>query len=367
MKRTLRTVPLIRSVKPELFRHEGLFDAEIDYQLPLRLAFIALITCCDREGRFRWQLRRLKADMLPFDNVDLTQILDALITRGFIMKYEYQGEWYGCIPSWLRHQSINNRERASIFPGPDGFAVVKKKNASLKSPRVINAQYKSVDESDKKKALEGEYDKNVATASSKIVKLKQSESLNSKQAAKNFTKNNTITLDSNSVLHESVTCEPRVVNIPEWNGMEWNGMEWNGTEDNTIVASPMRLRVENKTIQQIFEHWKTVMRHPSAKLDPKRKALIVKALHFGYGTQELCEAISGCSITPHNIGQNDRNQRYDGLHIILRDADQIDRFIHHYHYPPQPLSAAEKRTQANVETLKRWANKKMTEEKIHAS
>jgi hypothetical protein len=59
--------PRIRTVKPELFNHEGLFDAEMEERLPLRVAFIALFTCCDREGRFRWQPRRLKLHMLSFE------------------------------------------------------------------------------------------------------------------------------------------------------------------------------------------------------------------------------------------------------------------------------------------------------------
>ncbi len=43
-------MPRIRSVKPELFTHERLFEAESDYKLPLRLAFIALFTQCDQWG-----------------------------------------------------------------------------------------------------------------------------------------------------------------------------------------------------------------------------------------------------------------------------------------------------------------------------
>ncbi len=100
----------IRSVKPELFSHEGLYEAEVRYKLPLRLAFIALFGCCDREGRFRWQPRRLKLDMLPYDDVDIAAVLNAFIECGFIKKYEHEGEVYGCIPSWSRHQKINHRE-----------------------------------------------------------------------------------------------------------------------------------------------------------------------------------------------------------------------------------------------------------------
>ena len=40
----------IRTVKPELFRHLALFEAEEKYQMPLRIAFVGLFTCCDR----RW-------------------------------------------------------------------------------------------------------------------------------------------------------------------------------------------------------------------------------------------------------------------------------------------------------------------------
>jgi hypothetical protein len=87
-------------------------------------------------------------------------------------------------------------------------------------------------------------------------------------------------------------------------------------------------------VENVFSHWQLTMNHRDAKLDEKRKKLIRNALKTGYTTEQLCEAITGCSLTPHNIGKNDRNQRYDGLHIILRNADQIDRFIQNSRTPP---------------------------------
>ena len=75
-----------------------------------------------------------------------------------------------------------------------------------------------------------------------------------------------------------------------------------------------------------------IMNHPAAKLDEKRQSLIRKALKSGYTETDLYVAIRGCSYTPHNMGQNDRGERFDGLHIIMRD---IDRFIGNYHKPPQ--------------------------------
>ena len=59
----------IRTVKPDLFRHEELLEAEHHFKLPLRLAFIGLFTTCDREVLFRWRPRQLKLDILPYDEI----------------------------------------------------------------------------------------------------------------------------------------------------------------------------------------------------------------------------------------------------------------------------------------------------------
>ncbi len=119
----------------------------------------------------------------------------------------------------------------------------------------------------------------------------------------------------------------------------------------------------DEQVQKIFMHWKAIMHHPSAHLDQKRKSIISKALKFGYSALELCDAITGCSYTPHNMGDNDRGQRYDGLHVILRDGDQIDRFIHNFQFPPHPVSESDRQSMANVQTLQGWMAKKIAEEK----
>ena len=113
----------IRTVKPEFFRHEGLYEAEQASGLPLRLAFAGLWTACDREGRFRWRPRQLKLDALPFDDLDFGQVLDALAVAGFVCRYVVDGQEYGFVPSWPRHQVINNREAASSLPEPTADAL----------------------------------------------------------------------------------------------------------------------------------------------------------------------------------------------------------------------------------------------------
>jgi hypothetical protein len=108
----------IRTIKPEFYTHEMLFEAEREYALPLRLAYTGLWCAADREGRFKWEPRRLGVQILPYDGIDFSRVLDALHTRGFIGKYECEGNFFGFIPSFEKHQVINNRERDSELPNP---------------------------------------------------------------------------------------------------------------------------------------------------------------------------------------------------------------------------------------------------------
>ena len=87
--------------------------------------------------------------------------------------------------------------------------------------------------------------------------------------------------------------------------------------------------------ERVFEHWCLRFQHPRAKLDEKRKRCIKRAMKAGYDEVQLIEAIDGAAKTPHNCGINDRGQVYDAITLILRDGDQIDRFIRNCHNPPE--------------------------------
>lgn len=106
----------IRTVKPELAAHEGMFDLEEQTGLPVRFAWVMLFTVADREGRFAWRPRTIKAQTLPHDLIDFSRVLDAWLTRGFIIKYRVGNEWFGVIPTFTKHQVINNRETKSDLP-----------------------------------------------------------------------------------------------------------------------------------------------------------------------------------------------------------------------------------------------------------
>lgn len=140
-------MPRIRTVKPEVVKHETLFDAEQDTGLPIRFAWVMLPCLCDREGRFKWKPRRMKPDLLPYDEgTDVSPVLDAFLARGLVVKYRVRGEWYGWIPTFTKHQVINNRESSSELPTPsDADEVIYEGNHELdvcatRSARVNDAQ-----------------------------------------------------------------------------------------------------------------------------------------------------------------------------------------------------------------------------------
>lgn len=127
----------IRTIKPEVCLHEGLYDLERESGLPVRFAWVGLWTQCDREGRFKWRPRSLKSQVLPHDDVDFSRVLDALATRGFVVQYACRGEVFGFIPSWKKHQVINNRECESSLPDPAASDC--ELMTSTRAPRVDDA------------------------------------------------------------------------------------------------------------------------------------------------------------------------------------------------------------------------------------
>src|SRR5262245_22813626 len=108
----------IRTIKPEFFRHLELVRAERNSGLPLRVAYIGLWTIADRAGRFKWQPENLRLDILPHDDIDIRRVLDALISGGWVRRYVVNGQTYGVIPSFSRHQRFNSREPLSDLPSP---------------------------------------------------------------------------------------------------------------------------------------------------------------------------------------------------------------------------------------------------------
>jgi hypothetical protein len=96
------------------------------------------------------------------------------------------------------------------------------------------------------------------------------------------------------------------------------------TEEKTSLSS---------LAKEVFDHWRWAMNSPRSKMDDKRKALILKALKL-YSVDDLKRAIDGCAISPFHMGANDRKEKYNGLDLILRNAEKIDAFIAKAERPP---------------------------------
>lgn len=87
----------------------------------------------------------------------------------------------------------------------------------------------------------------------------------------------------------------------------------------------------SEQVRTVFEFWRKVMRKRPGelptKLDAKRRGRIEARLRDGYTVEQLCQAVTGCSLTPHNMGFNDRGTPYNDLELICRDAPHVDRFM----------------------------------------
>ena len=130
----------IRTIKPDFFQHEELFYAEFETELPLRVAYMGLVTQCDRAGRFKWRPQQLKHAILPYDELDMEVVLNSLAFYGFVKKYEVESVLYGCVPTFERHQFNLSKESQSYLPfsNPnselpiDANTIVSKKNNKKK-------------------------------------------------------------------------------------------------------------------------------------------------------------------------------------------------------------------------------------------
>jgi hypothetical protein len=108
----------IRTIKPEFFLHEDL--AELS---PLhRLLFVGLWTLCDSKGRTADRPKRIKLQVLPYDNCDVDQMLADLSAATFVVRYEAGGNRYLWVPSFLDHQRLTPKEAAcrSEIPSAPG-------------------------------------------------------------------------------------------------------------------------------------------------------------------------------------------------------------------------------------------------------
>ncbi|MCE5336804.1 MAG: hypothetical protein LLG06_19680 [Desulfobacteraceae bacterium] len=118
----------IRGLKPDFFKDEDL--AFLPFEA--RLFFEGLWCHADREGRLEDRPRYLKAEIFPYDDVDVEKLLYLLSNpnlpdrpnKVFIRRYQVDEKKYIDIPEFLKHQAPHRTERNSILPGFNGYLTV---------------------------------------------------------------------------------------------------------------------------------------------------------------------------------------------------------------------------------------------------
>lgn len=104
-----------RNLKPSFFTNDKLAEIE-----PLgRLLFQGLWCIADREGRLEDRPKRIKAELLPYDDCEVGKLLNQLDAHGFILRYQTTGQHYIQILAFTKHQSPHFKEGQSTIPAPD--------------------------------------------------------------------------------------------------------------------------------------------------------------------------------------------------------------------------------------------------------
>ncbi|QXF35213.1 hypothetical protein CE143_20095 [Photorhabdus luminescens] len=121
-----------RNIKPGFFTNDDLAECE-----PLaRLLFAGLWTIADREGRLEDKPRKIKAMVLPYDDIDCDKLLAQLHNKNFITRYAVDGNEFIQINNWKKHQNPHCKEAASEIPeqvmqGTDNKEAPEEHNTSM--------------------------------------------------------------------------------------------------------------------------------------------------------------------------------------------------------------------------------------------
>jgi len=287
-----------RSLKPGFFKNEILGRAD-----PLiGILYQGLWCSADRDGRLEDRPLRLCAEVFPYRRAvtekRVQQWLEWLCEQRFIERYEVAGQRYIQILAFGRHQRPHVNEVPSTIPALTSHS----------------AQPLDDQGSPQRNTLEG----------SKVASTSQ-----------NGSKHFALTPDSGLLTPSSLT--PDSIKNPSTAGAPLGDLNGNGELHLDMESPPAPdPKAERRAIaDRVFEHWKTTHEHPRANADDKRRKLIFHALDLGYTEADLCQAITGYLNSPHHMGENDRNTKYDSMELMLRDSKHIDQGLRFYADPPR--------------------------------
>lgn len=104
-----------RNIKPAFFQNEELSELS-----PItRLAFIGMWTISDFKGCIEFRPKRLKVQLMPYDDCDFEEIAINLDKSGLISIYSVAGQRYIKIINFVKHQNPHKNERDAGSDIPD--------------------------------------------------------------------------------------------------------------------------------------------------------------------------------------------------------------------------------------------------------
>lgn len=104
-----------RNIKPGFYTNDVLAECE-----PLaRILFSGLWCFADREGRLEDRPKKIKAEILPYDECNADDLLNQLEKHGFILRYTVGEYKYIQVLNFNKHQNPHVKESASTIPAPD--------------------------------------------------------------------------------------------------------------------------------------------------------------------------------------------------------------------------------------------------------
>ena len=104
-----------RNIKPAFFENESLGELSA----LTRLFFIGMWTLADFKGCLEYRPKRLKIQLLPYDDCNIDVLVKSLEDSGFIQIYSVQGQQYIKVVNFQKHQNPHKNERESGSDIPD--------------------------------------------------------------------------------------------------------------------------------------------------------------------------------------------------------------------------------------------------------
>lgn len=107
-----------RNIKPGFFKNETLAECA-----PLaRLLFAGLWCVADRAGRLEDRPKRIRAEILPYDEGSVDDLLNDLHKAGFILRYKVGMNAYIQVLNFDKHQNPHCREPESTIQAPNEYS-----------------------------------------------------------------------------------------------------------------------------------------------------------------------------------------------------------------------------------------------------